>query len=132
MDPEQRLFVIHKYLAVKFLVILIGTFTWIFGPERIGIVEWYRTFYNLYLVLGRRNFYDFFFALVVFFFLSLGLFVDFFNYFIGIFYIFLVDRFIFLRGIGLGKIDLGWHERTVFFNDFSCTVFVGKFQTILI
>ena len=70
MDPEQRLFVIHKYLAVKFLVILIGTFTWIFGPERIGIVEWYRTFYNLYLVLGRRNFYDFFFALVVFFFLA--------------------------------------------------------------
>ena len=37
MDPEQRLLVVQKYFAVKFLVILIGALVWMFRPERMDV-----------------------------------------------------------------------------------------------
>ena len=37
VDPEQWLFVIHKYLTVEFFIILIRAFIRMFHPQRIRI-----------------------------------------------------------------------------------------------
>ena len=47
MDPEQRLLVILKYLAVKFQVFFLGAVIGMLGPKRRGLIQELRTSDNL-------------------------------------------------------------------------------------
>ena len=55
-----------------------------------------------------------------------------FNYHIIFTEICLIDGFILLFSICFGKIDIYRHERTVFLNNLSHTIFIGKLQAFLI
>ena len=47
MDPEQWLFVIHKYLAVEINVLFLCTFARALAPQRMDIIDGDRTFHDL-------------------------------------------------------------------------------------
>ena len=46
--------------------------------------------------------------------------------------VFLINGLIFLRSVCLGKEDFHRHERAVFFDDFSDTVFIGELQAVFV
>ena len=47
MDPEQGLFVVVEDIAVELFVFLLGTVVRVLGPQRSGVVQSYRTLYDL-------------------------------------------------------------------------------------
>ena len=53
MNPEQWLLIIHKDLAVKLLVLLLGALVGMFGPEGLRVTQRYRTLVDLHLILCR-------------------------------------------------------------------------------
>ena len=120
MNPEQRLFIIHKYLTVKFDIFFLFTLTWILCPQRMYITQRHWTFYNLCLL--------FWFAFLAFF----NLFCNMLYNFICLQYIRFINHLILWLCICLGQKNLNRHEGAIFFQNFSYTIFVGKFQTILI
>ena len=132
MDPEQRLTVVVEDFAVKILVIVVAALVGMPGPERMGIAQGNRTFVDLYLILFRRDFYLFFGAVLFFLLLIFRVFVDMLYHNVVIAKIFFIDGLIFLRCVCLGEENFHRHEGTVFFNDFSYTVFVGEFQAVFI
>ena len=120
MDPEQRLFIIQKYLAVKFNIFVLRTVAWILAPQRMDIAEGNRALHNLHFLLR--------FALFAF----LRLFCDMLYHFVCLQHVRLVDSLILRLRIRLGQEDLHRHEGTVLFQHFSCAVFIGKFQAVII
>ena len=136
MDPEQRLFVVHEYLAVEVDIFFFGTLARILAPQRMDIIDGHRTFYDLYfflwlslfgflpavigrgapggiVVIGRR-------------------FLDVLDHCIRIEQVFLVDRLIFRFSICLGQENLYRHEGAVFLQDLSCTVFICKGKAVFV
>ena len=99
VDPEQGLLVIHKHLPVEGNIFIFRTFARVLCPQRMGIVDRNRTFYDLGLFL-RLALFPF-----------LRLFGDVLNYFICIQHVRLVDSLVLRLGIGTGQIDLDRHER---------------------
>ena len=132
MNPEQRLFIVIKYLAVEVFVFLFAAFVWMPGPKRIGIIDGNRTSYDFGFFRCRKDFLYFFCTIFVFDFFGLCFFYDgfdndiFFRNFILIYGV--IDRF----GIRIFQIDFDRHERTVFLHNFTGPVFIGKFQTVFI
>ena len=59
MDPEQRLFIIHKYLAVKVNILFFCAFARILSPERMNIADGNRPLNDLYF-LFRLSLFAFF------------------------------------------------------------------------
>ena len=132
MNPEQRLLVIQEYVAVEFLVLLVGAFAWLFGPQRMDIADGNRTFLDFHLVFGGRNLNLLFFALVVFLFLVFGVGVNMLNDLI----VFLQIGFrnnLRLRGGSLfGQEDLYRHKGAVFFQRLADLVLVCVLQAVLV
>ena len=132
MNPEQRLLIIHKYFPVKCLVIFISTLIRMFHPQWMNITDGYRTFIDLYFFFCRRNFYNFFLSVFIFFFFGLCIFMNMFYNHIIVTQICFINGFIFLFCILVGKENLRRHERTIFFQYLTNSVFVGKFQIVLV
>ena len=132
MDPEQWLLVIQKYLTVKFQIFFICAVIWMSGPKRMGITDRNRAFLDLCLFLCRRYFYYLFFPIFIFLFFCLGFFVNIFYYLIGIQNLFLENGLILRLCICVSQENLSRHERTILLQHFTCTVFIGKFQTLFI
>ena len=126
MNPEQRFFIVRKYLAVKINVFLFCTFIGMLRPERVCLVQRYGTLFNLklcHLFLGRLR------AVLTrnFFFLLECLYNNI------IFPLILrVNCLKLLRGICLLEINLIWHKRTVFLDDFPRLVFIAERKTVLV
>ena len=132
MDPEKRLFVVHKYFSVELQIIFLRAFVWMFRPERLRIVQCNRALVDLYLLFGRRYFNHLLLTVLIFLLFHLGFFVNMLYHHVIIAKIRLVNSLIFLFGIRLGYINRNRHKGTVFLQYFSCPVFISKFQTVFI
>ena len=121
MDPEQRLFIIVKHLAVEFFIIFLAALIRMFCPKRLCIADGYRPFHDLCL-LNRL------FVLFALFWLFRNLFYNriLFCYFLH------RDRLIFRLSISLCKEYLHRHKRAIFIQNFSYPVLIGKFITVFI
>ena len=98
MDPEQRLLIIHKYLAVECDILVFCTLARVLCPQRMDIADRDRTFHDL----------DFLLRLALF---SLFLlFFDVLNHFVCIKQVFLIYRLILRLCICFGKEDLYRHK----------------------
>ena len=132
MNPEQRLFVIHKYFTVKFFVFFIRTFIRMFHPQRMNIAERHRTFVDFHLFFCGGNLNNLFFSIFIFFFFCFSLFMDVFYNHIIFSQIGLIDCLIFLLGTFFRKENLNRHKRTIFFDYFTNTVFVGELHAVFV
>ena len=132
MDPEQRLLIIHKYFPVECFVIFIAALIRMFHPQRMNITDGYRTFVDFYFFFCRRNFYNFFFSVFIFFFLGFRILMNMFYDNIIVTQIGFIDRLIFLFSVLIREENLGRHEGTVFFQNFTDSVLVGKFQAVFV
>ena len=132
MNPEQRLLVIQKYLAIEFQIFFICTVIWMLGPEWMRITDGNRTLLDLRLFLCRRYFYDFFLTVLVLFFFCLGVFMNIFHYFVRIQYFFFQNCLVLWFCICIGQENLGRHEGAILLQHLTCTIFIGKLQTFFI
>ena len=114
MNPEKRFLIILEYLPVKLQIFFSCTLIRVFHPKGSCLVQKLRALYDLNLG-----------------FILLLLRFDFLYHRIGVQLFFCIDRLGFC-GIFLGKINLCRHEGTIFFNNFSCLIFITEFQHILI
>ena len=128
MDPEQRLLVILKYLAVEVQILFLRALIGMLGPQRLCLVDQFRTLSDLQLLrlfcsLGSFSVFTF----CRFLLLRLDLFQDF---IIRKLFLFLDD--LGLLGVRLGQIDLGRHEGTILLHDLTSLVLITELQTIFI
>ena len=126
MNPEQWLFVILEHFAVEFLILFFRAFIWMFRPKRFRIADGNRTFQNFCFL--NRFFLFFLFALFFLF----RLFHDLFNNRIFLGYFFTWNRLILRFCIFIGKENLNRHKGTIFIQNFTNTIFIGKFITVFI
>ena len=132
MNPEQRLLVIQEYVAVEFLVLLVGALAGLPGPQRMNIADGNRTFLDFYLVPGGRNLNLLLFSLVVFLFLVFGVGVDMLNDFVVFPQIGFRNNLRFRGGSLFGQEDLYRHKGTVFFQRLAYLVLVCVLQAVLV
>ena len=114
MNPEQRLLVIHKYLAVEINVLFLCAFTGVLRPERVSIVDQFRTLCNFELI---RIFFLFF--------------LHFFDHMIAVELLTRKNRLC-LRCIGSGNVNFHRHEGTILFDHFGCLILVAELQAVLV
>ena len=132
MNPEKRLFVIHKYTVVELTILFVAAFVWMFGPKRSGIADAYRTFYNFCHIFFRLNFYGFLSTVLIFFFFCLGRLYNMFHNRIFFCHILFRYRIIFCLGSRIREKDFHRHKRTVLIQYFPGTVQIAEFNTVLI
>ena len=126
MNPEERLLVVCKDFAVELNILLLGALIWMFCPQRMNLIQRYRTFPDLelwHLLLGR-----FCAVLSRDFLLLLKLFYN--DIILSL--LLRIDGFKLLRCICLLKINLIRHEGAVFFDDLSCLVLIAELKTVLV
>ena len=132
MNPEQRLLIIHEYFSVECFVFLIGTLIRMFHPQRMDVAERYRTFVDLHTLSRWRNFYNFLLTIFILFFFCFCIFMNMLYNYIVFSQFGFVDCLIFLLCIFFGEENLYRHERTVFFQNLSHSIFICKFHTLFI
>ena len=120
MDPEQRLFIIHEHFAVKINVFFLCALARTLAPQRMSIAQRNRAFHDLRFLFR--------FSFFAFFYFFRNMLYD----FVCVKHILLIDRFILRLRICFGKEDFNRHKRTIFFNHFSCAVFICKRKTVFI
>ena len=123
MDPEQRLLIILKYLAVKLEILFLGAFGRIPCPKGIRLVDKLGTLFDLKTLLAL-----YLLGSVLFLFYR-GM--DLFDYDIIVSLILEVD------GLGsivifLGKVDLGRHEAAVLLENLPCLVLIAELKAVLV
>ena len=116
MDPEQRLLVVMKYLAVEILVVLILALARHTCPERVRVIDRLR----LFLLRHSRGF--------------LTLLSRFLHCLLVVFNPSLLSLFFaLLRGIALIlEEDRGGHEGAVFLEDLTDAVLIAELQAVII
>ena len=126
MNPEQRLLVIVKYLAVKVLVLVIGALIWMFHPKWVRIANRNRTFIDLCLFFTRADLDHLFLAIFIFAFFRLRFLYN--RLYNNIIFtnIGCIDRFIFLLCVCFRKEDLNRHKGTIFVQNLSDTILIRK------
>ena len=132
MNPEQRLSVIMEGIAIKFFVFFFGTFIWMFGPEWMNLIDWFwRVVFFIFFVILIIEGY---FMVSIFVFGSGCLCVCFFFVIVRSVNIYNIRNFFFFRFfcIRIGEINFYRHEGTVFFQNFTGTIFIGKFIAVFI
>ena len=130
MDPEQRLPVILKYLAVKFFIFILCTLIGMLVPKRIDIAERHRAFQDLSLL--HRLFLLTLFAVFSLFYFFLRLLYDLFDHRVLFCHLFAGNRLILRLSICLGEENLHRHKGAVFLQNLPHTVFIGKLIAVLV
>ena len=132
MNPEQRLFVIVKYLTIKSPVLLLRAVVGMFQPQRTGIAYRNGAFVDLDFIFSRRYLYDLFLAVLILLLLGLGFLMNVLHHHVFIGQFGLVDGLIFLRRAFFFQVNRHRHEGTVFLQHFPHPVLIGKFYAVLI
>ena len=126
MNPEKRLLVIGKYLAVKLDIFLLCAFIRVLCPQRMCVVKGHGTLLNLKL---WNLFLNRLFSVLTG---NLSLLLECFNNYVIFSFIFGVDGLKLFRCIGFLKIYLIRHERAVFLDNLSCLILVAELKAVLI
>ena len=131
MNPEKRLLVVLKYLAVELLILLLCAVIRMLCPKRCCIIYRNRSLYNLKLLRSRNCLNCLLCSILLLNLLSLSFLNDCLHNLICVKKLILVDCLVLLTCVRILNIYLNRHEGTILLYNFLCTVLIGELIALL-